>query len=214
MEKIVLHATPRTVTGKQVGVLRREGKLPAVIYGHNFEPMPIVLDLRETTRSLHGSTASTIIMIDINGKEHAVLVREKQRDYLRGTLLHVDFLVVSLTEKIRASVGIEITGLAPAVKDFNGVIVTGTNKVEVEALPQYLPERYTLDISSLAKIGDGFYVRDLPVLEHVTVHADGDEMVVLVTHEAGAEPTEEVEAAAVEPEVLERGKKEEEDEEK
>lgn len=212
MEKVVLEATLRSVTGKKVGVLRREGKLPAVVYGHKLAPMPILLDLRDSTRKLQGLTSSSIVTIVVDGKEHAALVREKQRDFIRGTLLHVDFLAVSLTEKIRAEVSIELNGIAPAVKDFNGVVVTGVDSVEVEALPQYLPERYSLDISKLAKIGDSIHVRDLPILEHVTILDDSDEMIVIITAEkAEEEAVVEGEAAAAEPEVIERGKKEEEE---
>lgn len=210
MEKVVLHATLRSVIGKQVGVLRREGKLPAIMYGYKMEPTPIILDLRDASRQLQGLTASSIVTIEVDGKEHAALVREKQRDYIRGSLLHVDFLVVSLTQKIRADVAIELVGVAPAVKDFNGVVVTGVSKVEVEALPQYLPERFLVDISTLAKIGDGIHVRDLPVQEHVEILEDGDEMIVNITAEAGEEVLAETPAGAEEPEVIEKGKKEEE----
>lgn len=214
MEKVVLHATLRSVTGKQVGVLRREGKLPAIMYGYQVEPTPIVLDLREATRLLHGLTGSSVVTVEVDGKENSVLVREKQRDFIRGTLLHVDFLVISMTTKIRTDVAVEIVGLSPAVKDFNGVVTTGVSKVEVEALPQYLPERFIVDISHLAKIGDSIHVRDLPVLENVEVLEDGDEMIVNITAEAAEEAAEEVVASAEEPEVIEKGKKEEEIEEK
>lgn len=122
MEKAVLNATLRTLTGKKVSTLRTEGKLPAVIYGHHFDATPITLDLKETARVLHGLTASSLVYINLEGKEHAALVREKQRDFLRNVLKHVDFQVVSLTEKIRAKVSIVLEGVSPAVKDFNGVI--------------------------------------------------------------------------------------------
>lgn len=209
MDKVVLHATRRTVIGKQVGALRREGKLPAVMYGHQFPPTPILLDLHTTTKALMGISSSTIITIELEGKEHAALVREKQRNYIKGTLLHIDFQVVSLTEKIRAKVTIEFSGIAPAIKDFNGVLVTGINEIEVEALPQDLPEKLVLDISKLANIGDGIYVRDLVVSEKVEILEEPEEMVVIITGEMGEEVAEEA-AGAEEPEVIERGKKEEE----
>jgi large subunit ribosomal protein L25 len=210
MDKPVLHATRRTVIGKQVGALRREGKLPAVLYGHEIAATPITLDLRETSRLLNSITSSSIISVELDGKENATLVREKQKDYIRGTLLHVDFQVVSLTEKIRTEVSIEITGLAPAIKDFNGVMVTGVDEIEVECLPKDLPDRIVVDISTLANIGDGIYVRDIPVPENVVFLAEPDEMIVLITHPAAEEVEEVVEPVIEEPEVIERGKKEEE----
>ena len=124
MEKAVLNATRRTVTGKKVGAMRREGNLPAVLYGHNFKSTPITVNLREAAKVMHGLTASSLIYINLDGKEHAALVRERQRDFLRNVLKHVDFQVVSLTEKIRAKVAIVLEGVSPAVKDFNGIIIS------------------------------------------------------------------------------------------
>lgn len=211
MEKPVLHATHRKVTGKQVGALRRAGQLPAVMYGHEMAATPISLDLRESTRILNSVTSSSIVNVELDGKENATLVREKQRDYIRGTLLHVDFQVVSLTEKIRTEVGIEIIGIAPAIKDFNGVMVTGIDNIEVECLPKDLPDRISVDISNLANIGEGIYVRDIPVPENVVFLAEPDEMIVLITHPAAEEVEEVVAPVVEEPEVIERGKKEEEE---
>lgn len=209
MEKVVLHATRRSVTGKQVGQLRRAGQLPAVIYGHNFSATPIVLDLHSTSLLLAGITSTSIVYIELDGKEHATLVREKQRDFIRGTFLHLDFQVVSLTEKIRAKVSVVLAGVSPAVKDYNGVVVVGLDEVEVEALPQYLPERISLDISSLAKIGDSMHVRDLHLDQNVEILDDADEMLVIV--KGTTEEVEVTEGSEAEPEVIEKGKKEEEE---
>lgn len=208
MEKVVISATRRTVIGKQVRALRREGKLPGVIYGHNVEPAPISMDLRDATKTLAGLTASSIVTINLDGIESAALVREKQRDFIKGTLRHVDFQVVSLTEKIRAEVSVELTGISPAVKDYNGVIVTGLDAIEVEALPQDLPERLIVDISKLGKIGEGIFVRDLKFAANVEILSNLDEMVVRVTS-VGEEEVVATEGGVEEPEVIEKGKKDE-----
>ena len=214
MEEVIIKATRRNVLGKQVKAIRREGKLPAVIYGHHIDPISIEMDLREATKSLTGLAPSALIMVDVEGTSHKALVREKQRNKLTGTLLHVDFMAVSMKEKLRANVYIEITGVSPAVKELFGVLVTGLDDVEVESLPQDLPERIVVDISNLTKIGDGIYVRDLPVPEGVKILQEPDTMVVLVT----SQTAEEVEVAPVveevlgtEPEVIEHGKLEEEE---
>jgi len=211
MEKVVIHANRRTVTGKQVGQLRRNGQLPGVIYGHNFVATPIVMDAHETSRVLVGLTSTSIVYIDLDGKEHAALVREKQRDYIRGTFLHIDFQAISLTEKIRAKVSVVLHGVSPAVKDFNGVVVHSLDAIEVEALPQYLPEKITVDISNLAQIGDAIHVRDLKLDENVEVLEDADEMIVIIKGTVEEEAPVEEGAAAAEPEVIEKGKKEEEE---
>lgn len=211
MEKLVINATKRDVIGKKVGVLRREGKLPGVIYGHHFDPEPILMELKEATKVLSNTTSSSIITIMLDGKEHSALVREIQRNYIKNTLLHVDFQAVSLTEKLHAKVNIELVGTAPAVRDFNGVVVEGVNAINVEALPADLPERFVVDISSLANIGDAIFLKDLKISDKVTLLDDPEEMVVLITSPA-AEEVEEVAAgeAPAEPEVIEKGKKEEE----
>ncbi len=213
MEKVILHATHRKVTGKQVNALRRSGQLPGVMYGHHIDSTAISMDLHDATLLLNTLTGSSLVTIELDGKEHAALVREKQRDYIKGTLRHVDFQVVSLTEKIRTHVGIALTGSSPAVKDFNGVVVTNQDQVEVECLPQYLPERILVDIGKLVKIGDGIFVRDIQLPEQVEVLDDPDEMLVIVTAQiAEEEVVAPVEAVEEEPELIEKGKKEEEEE--
>ena len=214
MDKVVLHATRRTVTGKQVRALRRAGKLPGVLYGHNVEPIAITLELRAASRILVGLTGSSLVTLNVDGNESSVLVREKQRNFITNTLLHVDFQAVSLTEKIRADVNIVFQGISPAVKDFNGVVVEGVQRVEVECLPQYLPERIVVDISMLNKIGDGIYIRDLKIEGDVAILDNLEEMVVIITAPEAEEVVVAVESEVVlEPEVIEKGKKEEEGEE-
>jgi large subunit ribosomal protein L25 len=218
MEKVVLKATPRTATGRHVRALRRTGQLPAVIYGHNVDPVNISLDAREATKVLGRLSSSSLVSIDLDGKEYPSLVREKQMNYIKRNLIHVDFQVVSLTERIRANVGIVLTGNSLAVKDFNAMLINGLTELEVEAFPQDLPERVVVDIALLQKIGDAIHVRDLVLSDKVTVMAAPDEMIVLATAPAKEEVEEVVtpEVVAVEgaaePEVIEKGKKEEEEE--
>jgi large subunit ribosomal protein L25 len=217
MENEVIKATPRTATGRQVRALRRSGKLPAVIYGHNVDPINISLDGREAARILGRLSSSSLINIELNDKEYPTLVREKQLNYIKRSLIHVDFMVVSLTERITANVGIILTGNSPAVKDFNAMLINGLSELEVEAFPQDLPASITVDISTLVKIGDGIHVRDIVLSDKVQVLDSPDEMIVLATPPAKEEVEEVVapEAAVVEegaePEVVEKGKKEEEE---
>ena len=169
MEKVVLKATKRTVTGKQVSQLRRAGQLPAVIYGHEIGSIPISLEAHSAGQSIPKLTSSSIINVELDGKLIPALVREKQKNYIKNVLIHVDFQAVSLTEKIRAAVMIHFSGLAPAIADYSAIVVHNLNKLEVEALPSDLPERIEVDLSGLAKIGDAIHVRDLSIPEAVTV---------------------------------------------
>lgn len=209
MEKVKIVATPRSVIGKQVRALRRAGQIPAVMYGRHMEPVLVSMDAHTSSRILARMTASSLVTIELDGNEYPALVREKQRNFVKGNLLHVDFQVVSMTEKLRTSVGIELVGTAPAVKDFNAIMINGLEELEVECLPQDLPERIVVDISGLLKIGDGIHVRDIHISDQVEILDEKDEMIILAT--AAHEEVEEVvaEVAEEEPEVIERGKKEE-----
>lgn len=214
MEKTIINATKRTVKGKGVGALRRQGVLPGVLYGHKFDSVAIQMNLREATNILRHVSQSKIVTIDLEGKEVATLVRERQKDYIRNEYTHVDFQVVSMTEKIKTMVSIILYGISPAVKNYNGVVFNETNAVEVEALPADLPENITVDISTLEEIGNQVLVKDLQVSDKVTILNDPEEVIVVIT--AGAEELaaeEETTDELAEPEVIERGKKEEDVEE-
>jgi large subunit ribosomal protein L25 len=219
MEKVVLNAEKRDVIGKQVKAMRRSGKLPAVIYGRHTEPMSISLDAHSASLILGRLTSSSLVTIALDGQEYPALVREKQRDYIKNRLLHVDFLTVSLTETLRASVAVNLVGISQAVKDFNAVLVTNLQSLEVECLPADLPERIDVDISVLARPGDGVRVRDVVVSDKVRLLDDPDTMVAVATfakveEEAPVVAAEGVAPAEAEPELaVERGKKEEEEEE-
>lgn len=209
MEKVVLSASLRTVTGKQVKSLRRQGQLPAVIYGHGVNPVAITLDAHSTSLILPTISSSHLIEIDVEGQMHTVLVRERQRHPVRGELIHLDFHEVSMTETLRLMVGLSFVGEAPAVKTYNAVVVNNFEEIEIEALPGDLPENLHVDISGLKEIGDMIMVKDIQVPSGVTVLSDMDEIVVVVTPPVSdEEPAEE--AGMSEPEVIERGKKEEE----
>jgi large subunit ribosomal protein L25 len=220
MEKVVLNASKRDVIGKQVKALRREGKLPAVIYGRHTEPVSINLDAHSASLALGKLTSSSLVTINVDGKEYPALVREKQRDYIKNRLLHVDFLAVSLDEKIRTYVVVNFIGVSPAVKDYNAVLVKNLEQLEVECLPTNLPERIDVDISVLNRPGEGIRVRDVKTSDDLRILNDADTMVAVATfakveEEGAAVPgAETVTPTSTEPELsVERGKKEEEGEE-
>jgi large subunit ribosomal protein L25 len=214
MEKVILKAEKRTVTGKQVSVLRRQGLLPGVIYGYKVESTAIQMDAHDAGLIIPKLTSSSVVTIDLGGKQIPALVRERQKNFIKGILTHVDFQAVSMTEKIRAEVSIHLHGVAPAVEEYNAVIVTNMTSLTVEALPKDLPERIELDISVLTDVGSALYIRDLSLPKEVEVLSDPDEVVVIAAGTA-IEPEEEVTEGeeGAEPELIEKKKEDEESEE-
>ena len=214
MEKFVLKATKRNVKGKQVKALRRAGELPAVIYGRHVDPVSISLDAHTAELVFAKLTSSTLVTIDVEGQEFAALVREKQRNFIKGNLTHIDFLAVDLTEKIRTKVRLTYTGISSAVKDYSAVLVHRKDALEVECLPSDLPERITVDISPLREIGNSIRIKEIALPANVAILDDEDEIIIIasaVKEEAAegvvATPGAEVAAPAI---SVERGKKEEE----
>ncbi len=216
-KEIVLSASKRELIGKKVKSVRRDGKLPCVVYGKHFESTPILLDLKDATKSLNNITPSTIVDLEIDGKVVKTLVREIQRDYILGTYRHVDFQAISDDELVKANVQVVVVGIAPAVKNYNGVLVQSLTTIAVEALPKDLPDKFIIDISVLKNLGDSYSVAKMSVAAGVKVLTDPRASIVLVTGKAGAlgvtMPTgeEESESSMAEPEVIAHGKKEEEE---
>ena len=211
MDTIVLKADLRSVIGKQVKALRRENKLPAVLYGRHTNPISVVLPLHESSMILDRAAQSALLTIEVDGNSHLVLVREKQRNFLTGGLLHVDFLVVSASETLRTNVAVEIVGEAPAIKSVNGILMVNLTELEVEAYPKDLPEMIAVDVSGLDEIGSAIYVNDLKLGEGVKVLNDGEDIIAVITAPEAEIEEEGEEAVEDEPEVIEKGKKEEEE---
>jgi large subunit ribosomal protein L25 len=186
-----------------------------VLYGAGIEAVPIELSYKEALKPLGGASGATLFDLQLDKETHKVLVREIQRDVLTRRPIHVDFLKVAMDKLIRAEVPIELVGEAPAVKTLGGILVTGLNTVEVEALPADLPDRLVVNLDVLATIDASITVKDLTVGEGVEVLSGPDELIARVIYEAAEEePTEAVAVPveAEEPEVIGRGKKEEEEE--
>jgi large subunit ribosomal protein L25 len=210
--EIVLKATRRVVIGKQVRGLRREGKLPAVVYGRGIEPLPILLDLKETTQALRGQTTSHLVKLEVDGVARTSLVRDKQYHVLKGQLMHVDFQAVAMNEKLVTNVPVRLMGIAPVIKAFEGMLMTKLNELEIEAFPADLPEYIEVDVTSLAELGDTFVVGSLDLGDKVDIRHDAEEVIVIAISAVVEELEEEEVVAEAEPEIITKGKKEEEDE--
>ena len=218
MEKYVLEAKKREVIGKKVKALRREGLLPAVIYGSGIDPQPITLDTKSVIQTLKIIGANTLVTIKLGKKEHLALVRDVQREVIKRDLLHIDFQAVSLEETITTNVPIVIVGEAPVTKEFNAVLSSGLDEIEIEAKAKDLPDSINVDVSSLEEIGDHILVKDLIIPGEVTVLDDPDELVLVASAQVLMEIEPEVEEEAelfeelTDAELMEEGEVEEQEE--
>jgi large subunit ribosomal protein L25 len=213
MTTAALVATKRTVTGKQVGQLRRAGQLPAVLYGPGTEPLAIQLDAKSTGQIIRKIKGTQLVDLTVDGKPFKVLVQEIQRDSIKGFYLHVDFYAVDMSRVLRVKVPLHLTGSSYAVVSLSGVLVHGVTDIEIECLPSDLPAGLDVDLGALKEIGSALHVKDVPVGAGVKVLTDPDELVARVTYQAKEEDLTTVAAVATtEVEVIEKGKVEEEGE--
>ncbi len=210
MEKIELQAQKREAIGKALNSLRKDGFLPSVIYGHNFEAVPIQIKYIDFEKVFKKAGESTLVNLKIGGKDESTIIKDVQKDPVSDKIIHADFYKVSLTEKIKANVPVVFVGESEAVKD-GGILVKTVNELEVEALPQDLPHEFQIDISSLKKIGDHILIRDIAVSGRVKIEANPEDMVALI-QEPREEKIEEVAPPSVEDvEVIKKEEKPEEE---
>jgi large subunit ribosomal protein L25 len=212
-EKRKLSATRRTVLGKQVGQLRRDGQLPAVIYGPGVEPMAIQLNAREAARELRYVQGAELVELSIDGQVRNVLLQDLQRDSLRGSFLHADFYAVDMSRTLRARIPVRLAGTSFAVVSLSGVLVRGLTEIEVESLPGDLVPFIEADLSVLKEIGQAIHVRDLPLPPALTLLTSPDELIARVTAAQAEELAPVAAPTTAEVEVIEKGKEEEEGEE-
>ena len=168
--------------GRGTGVarkLRAAGRIPAILYGHDTDATPLSVDAHDMFRVLHTSAGANVLVdLNVGGTEHLVLPREVQRNHIKDTIVHVDFLVVSRTETIQVNVEIVDVGEAPGVKQ-GGVVDHHLREVVVESFPQDVPEHLEADISGL-DLGDVLHVSDLVAPKGVTILTNPEETVLAV----------------------------------
>lgn len=161
--------------------LRKQGQLPAVLYGHAVKNQALLVNAVEFEKVFKAAGESTIVnLMSEDGKTHPVIIQEVQLDRLSHRPIHVDFYQVSMTEKLKAYVVLEFIGEAPAVKTMGGVLFKQLNEVQVECLPADLPHNINVDISRLKTFDDAIYIKDLPVSGKVKILAPAEETVVKV----------------------------------
>jgi len=200
-QKIDIRA--RTITGKKVSRLRRDGVLPGVVFGGHKDSIPVETDLKTFEKGYRRWGNTTLLTLQGLDGDQPALIHDVTRSTLTGQLLHVDFQRVSLTEKVHAEVPLHFIGESPAEKA-GAVLVRAKSEVNIEAFPQDIPHSIEVDESTLLEIDDSIYVRDLKIdTNKVEILDDADELIVRVVPvrveeepaPAAAAPAEGAEAA-------------------
>lgn len=193
MEQKTLSAAKRTVLKKGANhLLRRQGKIPAVVYG-NLEATPVAIDEKEFATKFRTVSENMIIDLKIDGISHDVLVKDYQEDLRLGKILHIDFYAIDKDKLLRSRVPVRLSGSAKGARD-GGIVELHVHELEVECKPRDLPAEFVLDITQLES-GHGFHVRDIPVPEGVKVLNSPDQAIVSITHaKVEAAPVQEAEA--------------------
>ncbi len=206
MEEITIKAQPRTVTGKQVRQLRREGLVPAVVYGHRTAPLPVQIEERALRQVLQQVGGNQLIRLLVgNGDSpRMVLLREVQREPIKRNALHVDFYEVVMTERIRTEIPVVLVGESPAVRRGDGLLYRATEMVQVECLPTDLIANIEIDVSHLAEVDQEITVGDLKLGGQLEILSDPSDVLVRVIAVQEEVPAEAAEEAQAEVEVVSR----------
>jgi len=206
-QQVKLKAQKRTVIGRNaIKNIKKEGLVPGVVYGSQAQPMALQVDGRELKNVLaHASSEHVLVELEVmddgQSTSRLALIQEVQHHPLKRDLLHVDFHAVSATEKITSEVPIEAFGDALGVRTFGGLLEYSLRSLDVECLPQDLPDIIRIDVSNL-NIGESFHVRDIPLPSGVEALTDADLTVVsVVASRVGEEVTPTAEAPTT-PEVI------------
>jgi large subunit ribosomal protein L25 len=214
LETNVLEGQPRTPgTKNDARRVRREGKIPAVVYGAGKESLSITVDPRVVTRILNSETGhNTIFDLTLDGEKTKAMIVDWQYEPIKGRILHIDLKRIALDKVLTVSVPIELTGEAEGVKTQGGILEQMLREVEIECLPADIPSHIDVDVSHLT-FGKVLRVSDLPHSDKIKFLTDENQPVAHVTsvkEEVAVTPEAAAEAAAApaEPEVIKKGKQE------
>ena len=196
MDKVELEVTNREILGKKVKHLRRQGITPVHLFGHSIESLALQCDTGELERVLAqaGQTGLIGLKLDEEKKPRTVVVREFDRDWRRGKLIHVDFYQVKMEEKIKLEVPVVLVGEAPALKFKDNMLEHELGTLTVECLPAKIPASLEVDISSFTEPGQAIRVKDIALDKDITVLNDPELVVVKIS----SRPVEKVEEEVVE----------------
>lgn len=180
MKKHTLAATKRDVKKMKPSALRRQGQVPATVYGKKVASESLSMQLADFVKVYGEAHETGVVELMVEGVMKPVLIHTVQKDPVKGEILHVELHQVDLKEKVHANVPLVITGEAPAVEQKIGVVLTLVSEVEVEALPTHLPEKLDVDVNALAEVGQELTVADIAVGADVTILTDASVVVARV----------------------------------
>lgn len=214
MSEVTLQAESGRITGTRPSRrLRRRGMVPATLYGQGAEAVSVAVNARDLRNALATDAGINVLIDLVVGEEtHTSLARQLQRHPTKGDILHLDFVKISLTDRVEALVAVELIGDPAGVREMGGIIETVTNTVSVHTLVTAIPESIRVDISGL-EVGDLIRVADLPELEGVE-YLDDPDLPIVVIHLPSLveeEPVDEDEAEEGEPEDAEGAEDDEEE---
>lgn len=198
-ETLSLKASTRKEKRKQVAKLRKQGKIPAVLYGHKVNPESLTVDYSVFEKLFKQAGESTLVDLIVDEKKPVkVLIQDYQLDPITNQISHIDFYQIKMDEKLHAVVELKFINEAPAVKESNGILVTNTDSLEIECLPQDLVHEIEIDLSCLEKFDDAIHVKDIKMPEGITVLNVPDDVVILVQAPRTEKELEELEEKPVE----------------
>ncbi|OGK13374.1 hypothetical protein A2861_01275 [Candidatus Roizmanbacteria bacterium RIFCSPHIGHO2_01_FULL_38_15] len=199
-KKNKLTATPRKKFGKAVRKMRKEGKIPANVFGRDMKSQSVTVMSSDFSKTQKKAGATGIIYLDVEDKSIPTLISNIQYHPSIGSILHVDFRAVNLKEKIEAEVPVKFVGVSEAVEQKNGVLITQLDHIEVEALPADMPAAIEVDISALKEIGTSINIADLKKDPKYAIKDEATRVIVSVTEHK--EESTETETTAEAPEIL------------
>jgi large subunit ribosomal protein L25 len=207
----------RNEKGRRVKDLRRQGLIPAELYGKGIENMHLAVkskDFKNVFKEAGESSIINIVVSDKNKKEEIpVLIHNIQKDYLTDDIIHIDFYRVRMDEKIRTHIPLEFVGESPAVKNYGGILNKSMFEIEIEALPKDLPHNISVDISQIKELDQSIYVKDLSIPKNVKILVDPETVIATVSLPKEEAPSESIDVSAVKVETeekkLERSKEKE-----
>jgi large subunit ribosomal protein L25 len=215
---ITITTEPRDQRGKnEARRLRARGLSPAIVYGAGSDPVAVAVDPKDMNQILRSTSGhNTIFNVDIQGQLAPVMIVDWQNDPIKGRLLHIDLKRIDLTKRITVKVPVHTTGEPKGVKIQGGLHEVVTREIEIECLPEDIPEHFTVDVAEL-NIGQGVRASDIPLSGSMKLTSAPETVISHVVAVRAAETTAaeaEVAPTTAEPEVIKKGKKEEEGAEK
>ena len=205
MTLIKLNASIRPTSGTGSSrALRAEKAVPAVLYGQDLDTLPIAISEAEINQMLSKGGSAALMDLTVDSKNYAVMIKEIQRNHMKGNIIHVDFHSVNLKEPVHASIPVLLEGESPGVKG-GGILQQQLREVEVKCLPTQLPARIELDISTLG-VGESLHASDLMIPPGVELVTSPEETVVsILAPRLAEEPATEETGNTEEQQIPEQG---------